>query len=209
MFERFTERARNVVVCAQEEARTTKCMYVGTEHLLLGLLRDQDALANQVLTHLGVTLEKARESVEPRLTGRAEEMTAGAIPFTPKIKQVLENTLRHALSLGHNYVGTEHILLALVDSGENIAVEVLRDDFHCSPDRILLEVKRMLKGPEPKKIMQGEKVDRLQKLRDAVHEDEEREQRETGMMIEAITLARDYTALDPEAIAKAVRANYR
>ena len=114
MFERFTERARQVVVLAQEEARTLKHNYIGTEHILLGLLREEEGLAARVLESLDITVERVRSQVV-RIVGSGEEVTAGQIPFTPRAKKVLELALREALSLGHNYIGTEHILLALLE----------------------------------------------------------------------------------------------
>src|ERR1022692_2486061 len=101
MFERFTERARQVVVLAQEEARTLKHDYIGTEHILLGLLREQEGLAARVLEHFGITLQDARENVVG-IVGHGEEVTSGQIPFTPRAKKVLELSLREALSLGHD-----------------------------------------------------------------------------------------------------------
>src|SRR5918995_1691022 len=119
MFERFTERARQVVVLAQEEARTLKHNYIGTEHILLGLLREEEGLAARVLESLDITVERVRAQVV-RIVGSGEEVTSGQIPFTPRAKKVLELALREALSLGHNYIGTEHILLGLVRENERI-----------------------------------------------------------------------------------------
>ena len=123
MFERFTERARQVVVLAQEEARTLKHNYIGTEHILLGLLREEEGLAARVLESLDITVERVRAQVV-RIVGSGEEVTSGQIPFTPRAKKVLELALREALSLGHNYIGTEHILLGLVRE-EGVAAQVL------------------------------------------------------------------------------------
>ena len=124
MFERFTERARQVVVLAQEEARTLKHNYIGTEHILLGLLREEEGLAARVLESLDITVERVRAQVV-RIVGSGEEVTSGQIPFTPRAKKVLELALREALSLGHNYIGTEHILLGLIREGEGVAAQVL------------------------------------------------------------------------------------
>ena len=124
MFERFTERARQVVVLAQEEARTLKHNYIGTEHILLGLLREEEGLAARVLESLEITVERVRAQVV-RIVGSGEEVTSGQIPFTPRAKKVLELALREALSLGHNYIGTEHILLGLIREGEGVAAQVL------------------------------------------------------------------------------------
>src|SRR5437660_1677364 len=124
MFERFTERARQVVVLAQEEARTLKHNYIGTEHILLGLLREEEGLAARVLEGLEITVEEVRAQVI-RIVGSGEEVTTGQIPFTPRAKKVLELALREALSLGHNYIGTEHILLGLVRENEGVAARIL------------------------------------------------------------------------------------
>src|SRR5207253_7953647 len=109
MFERFTERARQVVVLAQEEARTLKHNYIGTEHILLGLLREEEGLGARVLESLGVTLEEVQGQVA-RIVGEGDEVTTGQIPFTPRAKKVLELALREAQSMNHNYIGTEHLL---------------------------------------------------------------------------------------------------
>ncbi len=145
MFERFTERARQVVVLAQEEARTLKHNYIGTEHLLLGLLREDTGLAARVLESLDITIERARGQVV-RIVGSGEEVTSGQIPFTPRAKAVMEMALREALSLGHDYIGTEHILLAVVRENEGVAARILRD-FDADPETVRGEVIRMLSGP--------------------------------------------------------------
>src|SRR6202046_5335692 len=145
MFERFTERARQVVVLAQEEARTLKHDYIGTEHILPGLLREEEGLAARVLESLEITVERVRAQVV-RIVGSGEEVTSGQIPFTPRAKKVLELALREALSLGHNYIGTEHILLGLVRENEGVAARILLD-FDADSEKIRNEVIRMLSGP--------------------------------------------------------------
>src|SRR5437763_1678522 len=145
MFERFTERARQVVVLAQEEARTLKHNYIGTEHILLGLLREEEGLAARVLESLDITVERVRAQVV-RIVGSGEEVTTGQIPFTPRAKKVLELALREALSLGHNYIGTEHILLGLVRENEGVAARILLD-FDADAEKIRNEIIRMLSGP--------------------------------------------------------------
>jgi ATP-dependent Clp protease ATP-binding subunit ClpC len=145
VFERFTERARQVVVLAQEEARTLKHNYIGTEHILLGLLREEEGLAARVLESLDITVERVRAQVV-RIVGSGEEVTSGQIPFTPRAKKVLELALREALSLGHNYIGTEHILLGLVRENEGVAARILLD-FDADSEKIRNEVIRMLSGP--------------------------------------------------------------
>ncbi len=125
MFERFTDRARRVVVLAAEEARLLDHNYIGTEHLLLGLLHEAAGVAAEALGRVeGVSLERVRSEVE-QIVGRGDSAPGGHIPFTPRSKKVLELSLREALKLGHNYIGTEHILLGLVREGEGVAVQVL------------------------------------------------------------------------------------
>ncbi len=153
MFERFTERARQVVVLAQEEARTLKHNYIGTEHILLGLLREEEGLAARVLESLDITVERVRAQVV-RIVGSGEEVTSGQIPFTPRAKKVLELALREALSLGHNYIGTEHILLGLVRENEGVAARILLD-FDADSEKIRNEVIRMLSGPSGRRQGQG------------------------------------------------------
>jgi hypothetical protein len=147
LFERFTERARQVVVLAQDEARALKHNYIGTEHILLGLLREEEGLAARVLESLDITVEEVRAQVA-RIVGQGDEVTTGQIPFTPRAKKVLELALREALSLGHNYIGTEHILLGLVRENEGVAARILLD-FDADAEKIRNEVIRMLAGPGP------------------------------------------------------------
>src|SRR5437870_12984889 len=124
MFERFTDRARRVVVLAQEEARLLNHNYIGTEHLLLGLIHEGEGLAAKALESLGVSLEQVRGQVE-EMIGVGTATPQGHIPFTPRAKKVLELSLRDALQLGHNYIGTEHILLGVLREGEGVAANVL------------------------------------------------------------------------------------
>ena len=124
MFERFTDRARRVIVLAQEEARALQHNYIGTEHLLLGLIREGDGVAAKALEAKGVTLEDTRKQVE-EMIGKGTAAPTGHIPFTPHAKQVLELSLREALQLGHSYIGTEHILLGLIREGEGVGTQVL------------------------------------------------------------------------------------
>jgi ClpA/ClpB-like protein len=126
VFERFTERARQVVVFAQDEARQLRHNYIGTEHLLLGLLRDPESVAGEVLSSLEVRLEDVRGQVA-RIVGLGDEATVGQIPFTPRGKKVLELSLREALSVEHNYIGPEHILLGLAREDEGVAARILLD----------------------------------------------------------------------------------
>ena len=124
MFERFTDRARRVVVLAQEEARLLNHNYIGTEHILLGLIHEGEGVASKALEGLGISLESVREQVQ-EIIGQGQQAPSGHIPFTPRAKKVLELSLREALQLGHNYIGTEHILLGLIREGEGVAAQVL------------------------------------------------------------------------------------
>jgi ATP-dependent Clp protease ATP-binding subunit ClpC len=146
VFERFTERARQVVVLAQDEARGLKHNYIGTEHLLLGLLREEEGLAARVLESLDITIEEVRAQVA-RIIGEGDEpIVTGQVPFTPRAKKVLELALREAMALGHNYIGTEHILLGLARENEGVAARILLD-FDIDAEKIRNEVIRMLSGP--------------------------------------------------------------
>ncbi len=124
VFERFTDRARRVLVLAQEEARLSSHSFIGTEHILLGLIHEGEGVAAKALESLGISLEAVREKVEETI-GPAGSAPTGSPPFTPRAKKVLELSLREALQLGHNYIGTEHMLLGLVREGEGVAAQVL------------------------------------------------------------------------------------
>jgi ATP-dependent Clp protease ATP-binding subunit ClpA len=146
VFERFTERARQVVVLAQDEARAFGHNYIGTEHLLLGLLREE-GVAARVLEALDVSLEEVRAEVA-RIIGTGDEVATGQIPFTPRGKKVLELALREALSLGHNHIGTQHILLGLVREGQGVAMQILLG-FEADGEKIRNEVIRAIAGHAP------------------------------------------------------------
>ena len=124
MFERFTDRARRVVVLAQEEARMLNHNYIGTEHILLGLIHEGEGVAAKALESLGISLDAVRQQVE-EIIGQGQQAPSGHIPFTPRAKKVLELSLREALQLSHNYIGTEHILLGLIREGDGVAAQVL------------------------------------------------------------------------------------
>jgi ATP-dependent Clp protease ATP-binding subunit ClpA len=126
MFERFTDRARNVVVLAQEEARLLDHNYIGTEHILLGLLREGGGVAARVITAAGLSLEAARTEVE-RIIGRGKSTPTGHIPFTPRAKKILELSLREALEQQKSYIGTEHILLGMVREGQGVGAQILEE----------------------------------------------------------------------------------
>jgi ATP-dependent Clp protease ATP-binding subunit ClpC len=147
MFERFTERSRQVVVLAQEEARQLKHDYIGTEHLLLGLLREEEGLGARVLEGFNMSVEEVRAQVA-RIVGQGDGGTTGQVPFTPRAKKVLELALREAQSMNHNYIGTEHILLGLVHEDQGVAMQILRD-FDATSERIRDAVIALLGGAAP------------------------------------------------------------
>ena len=125
MFERFTGRARHVVVLAQEEARLLNHNYIGTEHILLGLLGEPDSIGGTVLESFGITRDGVRVEVEEKI-GLGKSQPTGHIPFTPRAKKTLELSLREALAIKHNYIGTEHILLGVIREGEGVGAQILR-----------------------------------------------------------------------------------
>jgi ATP-dependent Clp protease ATP-binding subunit ClpA len=144
MFERFSGQARNVVVLAQEEARELDHNYIGTEHLLLGLLAASDSLAGASLAALDYTREDVRAKIEA-IVGRGKASPGGHVPFTPRAKKVLELSLREALQLKHNYIGTEHLLLGLLREGEGLGAQILVDKHPL--DEIRAEVLERVKSP--------------------------------------------------------------
>jgi ATP-dependent Clp protease ATP-binding subunit ClpC len=144
VFERFTERARQVVVLAQDEARRLQHNYIGTEHLLLGLLREEEGIAARVLESLGVTADQVRAEVE-RVVGQGDEVSTGQIPFTPRAKHALERSLREALALGHKHIGTEHVLLGVVSEENGVAARIL-GELGAGAEKVRDEVYRSLAG---------------------------------------------------------------
>src|SRR6266478_4160510 len=146
MFERFTDRARRVVVLAQEEARLLNHNYIGTEHILLGLIHEGEGVAAKALESLGISLEGVCQQVE-EIIGQGQQAPSGHIPFTPRAKKVLELSLREALQLGHNYIGTEHILLGLIREGQGVAAQVLVK-LGADPGRIRQQVIQLLAGSQ-------------------------------------------------------------
>src|SRR6266516_4035262 len=148
MFERFTDRARRVVVLAQEEARMLHHDHIGTEHILLGLIGEGEGVAAKALESLGISLEAVRQHVG-EITGQGQQAPSGHIPFTPRAKNVLELSLREALQLGHNYIGTEHILLGLIRDGEGVAAQVLVK-LGGDPSRVRQQVIQLLAGSQGK-----------------------------------------------------------
>lgn len=153
MFERFTDRARRVVVLAQEEARMLNHNYIGTEHILLGLIHEGEGVAAKGLESLGISLEGVRAQVE-EIIGQGQQAPSGHIPFTPRAKKVLELSLREALQLGHNYIGTEHILLGLIREGEGVAAQVLVK-LGADLNRVRQQVIQLLSGYQGKETVQA------------------------------------------------------
>ncbi len=156
MFERFTDRARRVVVLAQEEARLLNHNYIGTEHILLGLIHEGEGVAAKALESLGISLEAVRQQVE-EIIGQGGSSPSGHIPFTPRAKKVLELSLREALQLGHNYIGTEHILLGLIREGEGVAAQVLVK-LGADLSRVRQQVIQLLSGYQGSGAPPGEKA---------------------------------------------------
>jgi ATP-dependent Clp protease ATP-binding subunit ClpC len=179
LFERFTERARQVVVLAQDEARALRHNYIGTEHLLLGLLREEEGIAARVLDSLDVTYEEVRAQVA-RIVGEGDEpLVSGQIPFTPRAKRVLELALREALSVGHPYLGTEHLLLGLVRENQGVAARILLD-FDADAEKIRNEIIRSLSGPPMRPGSQAQLRAELEEVRAAKEEALEAKEYETA-----------------------------
>ncbi len=173
MFERFTDRARHVVVLAKEEARLLNHNWIGTEHLLLGLIRQGDSVAARVLESLGISLQAVRHEVE-EIIGQGEQVPSEEIPFTPRSKKVLEQALRESLQLRDNYIGPEHILLGLMREGDGVAAQVLIK-LGANLNRVRQQVIQLLhgyQGKEPKSArrwpQEGAPVTEVQARLDAV-----------------------------------------
>ena len=147
MFERFTPRARRVVVLAQQEARRLDHNYIGTEHILLGLIHEGQGVAAKALESLGISLDAVRQQVE-EIIGRGQQAPSGHIPFTPRAKKVLELSLREAQQLGHEYIGTEHILLGLIREGDGVAAQALVQ-LGANLNRVRQQVIQLISGQQP------------------------------------------------------------
>ena len=147
-FEKFSERARRVLTLAQEEAQHLNHSYIGTEHILLGLLREEEGVAAKVLTNLSVSLSKVRSGVE-FIIGHGEKPSTGEIGLTPRAKRVIELAIDEARNLGHNYIGTEHLLLGLLHEGGGVAAGVL-DSFGITLEQVRTETTRILSQSTPK-----------------------------------------------------------
>jgi len=153
VFERFTDRARRVVVLAQEESRMLNHNYIGTEHILLGLIHEGEGVAAIAMEELDISLDVVRSAVE-EVIGQGQEAPTGHIPFTPRAKKVLELSLREALQLGHDYIGTEHILLGLIREGEGVAAQVLQK-LGADLNRVRQQVIRLLAGHAGEGTLEG------------------------------------------------------
>jgi ATP-dependent Clp protease ATP-binding subunit ClpC len=151
VYERFTDRARRAVVQAQEEARMLNHNYIGTEHILLGLIHERDGMAAQALESLGIGLDVVRQQIE-EIIGRGQQAPPEHIPFTTRSKKVLELSLREALQLGHDYIGTEHILLGLIREGDGVAAQVLVK-LGADLNRVRQQVIQLLHGHQGKVAM--------------------------------------------------------
>src|SRR6201993_4320109 len=164
MFERFTDRARRVVVLAQEEARMLNHNYIGTEHILLGLIHEGEGVAAKALESLGISLEAVRQQVE-EIIRQGQQPPSGPIPFTPRAKKVLELSLREALQLGHDYIGTEHILLGLIREGDGVAAQVLVE-LGADLNRVRQQVIQLLHGSQGPGVMStGSRLDERMRAR--------------------------------------------
>ena len=166
MFERFTDRARRVVVLAQEEARMLNHNYIGTEHILLGLIHEGEGVAAKALESLGISLDAVRQQVE-EIIGQGQQAPSGHIPFTPRAKKVLELSLREALQLGHNYIGTEHILLGLIREGDGVAAQVLVK-LGADLNRVRQQVLQLLHGRSAEEPVPARSAERELRLLPAV-----------------------------------------
>ncbi|MGA1531503.1 MAG: Clp protease N-terminal domain-containing protein, partial [Aquiluna sp.] len=151
MFEKFTDKARRVVVLAQEEAKLLNHNYIGTEHILLGLIHEGEGVAAKALEALGINLEQVREQVQD-IIGQGQQSPSGHIPFTPRAKKVLELSLREALQLGHSYIGTEHLLLGLIREGEGVAAQVLTK-LGADTNKVRQQVIQLLSGYQGKEAV--------------------------------------------------------
>jgi len=151
LFEKFTDKARRVVVLAQEEAKLLNHNYIGTEHILLGLIHEGEGVAAKALEALGINLEQVREQVQD-IIGQGQQAPSGHIPFTPRAKKVLELSLREALQLGHSYIGTEHLLLGLIREGEGVAAQVLTK-LGADTNKVRQQVIQLLSGYQGKEAV--------------------------------------------------------
>jgi ATP-dependent Clp protease ATP-binding subunit ClpA len=163
MFERYTDRARRVVVLAQEEARMLNHNYIGTEHLLLGLIHEGEGVAAKALESLGMSLAAIRQQVEA-IIGQGQQAPPGHVPFTPRAKKALELTVQESHALGHNYIGTEHILLGLIREGDGVAAQVLVK-LGADQDRVRQQVIQLLHGDQGQDVIgESSRIDALDRL---------------------------------------------
>ncbi len=219
MFQRFTDRARRVIVLAQDEARLLNHNYIGTEHILLGLVHEGEGVAATALESLGISLAVVRQQVE-EIIGRGQEARSGHIPFTPRAKKVLELSLREAQQLGHDYIGTEHILLGLIREGDGVAAQVLVQH-GAALDRVRQQVTHLLFGHQAEEAVArsaGRELGLLPAAQARLEEVEQRlaaiEQRvgtgpDTGDLDEQIEVVRTGIEAAVEALEHALAASLR
>lgn len=210
MFERFTERARQVVVLAQDEARQSGSTMIGEGHILLGLIREEEGLAAHVLASLHVEIEGARRTVlaAHSVIGpqRGEdENPEGQLPFTPRAQKALELSLREALSLGHNYIGTEHILLGLTREN-GLAMTILTEGYGLSNEKVRNEVIRMLSGPKAPQIAKDPANRTPARHPFSAGQEQSLETVPLDLITTAITLGRQYPEQSTDAIIRAAKA---
>ncbi len=197
MFERFTDRARRVVVLAQEEARMLNHNYIGTEHILLGLIHEGEGVAATALESMDISLDAVRSQVE-EIIGRGMAIPTGHIPFTPRAKKVLELSLREAMQLGHNYIGTEHILLGLVREGEGVAAQVL-EKLGADLNRVRQVVVGLLSGGVESERIESETLRSAATPKDQVRRAAERASR-ARQLAEQLAASVDDPSVTPELI---------
>ena len=196
MYERYTERARNVLRLAQDSAKAMKHNYLGTEHLLLGLLGEEEGLASVVLLNLGATYEEV-EKIISKIVGQSDKPVVLAPPLTPRTKKVIELALREALSLGHNYIGTEHLLLAMVREGDGVGMRVL-SEFDIDADKVRNEVISLVSKPSSDKERVGALEGAFSKLEKRLGdiEDERLKTQLTEFLMEATKYLRKLNSED-------------
>jgi hypothetical protein len=196
MFERFTDRARRVVVLAQEEARMLGHNWVGTEHILLGLIHEGEGVAAKALELLGISLDAVRQRVE-EIIGQGQDAPSGHIPFTPRTKKVLELALRESQQLGHNYIGTEHILLGLIREGDGVAAQVLVK-LGADLNRVRQQVLQLLHGRSAEEPVSARSAERELRLLPAVKTRLEAVEQRLTAIEQRVGIGPDTTDLDEQ-----------
>jgi len=203
MFERFTDRARRVVVLAQDEARRLDHNYIGTEHILLGLIHEGDGIAAQALQSLGISLDAVRQQVE-EIIGRGQQAPVGHIPFTPRAKKVLELSLSESLQLGQDYIGTEHVLLGLVREGDGVAAQVLVR-LGADLNRVRQQVIQLLHGHQEKEPVPTASAERELRLLPGVQAHLEAIEQRLTVIEQRVGTGPEISDLDEQQIAQVRR----